>query len=148
MSQKDAIIAELQRRYPCQATPFGGLTEVAVLFGVSRERVRQIANETGMDRIHRVKVVKTCVFCDQPKMRNNNFYCEEHQTVPLVCSECGTTFRITNYEVIARSRGKYTKGQPRTGRLTDEWFCSKPCFGAYAGRTYGWGARSSSAIRV
>lgn len=145
MSAKDtraaAIVAELQRRYPCQAIPYGSLSEIGEQFGVSRERVRQLANKHGWSgRIPRQGPgPRGCKVCGQATHRPQSPYCNEHKDVALVCEECGCVFRMGHSRLRARLRSRTVHGRYYETRVAPQFYCSKTCFGKAFGRAYGVG---------
>src|SRR3990167_8649167 len=96
-----AIEAYLQEHYPCQAIPRGTLTEVGAVFGVTRERVRQIANKADFGRLyHLPKPPRPCLNCGQPASPGTPL-CEECRWVTLACTACGELFKRARHDVLA-----------------------------------------------
>lgn len=130
-----AILDYIERVYPCGAIPHGALTDISQVYGVSPERVRQIVNRAGIDRVPRIpgdSRTKGCRHCSKPAGTGIP-YCEEHRYVPLVCGNCNEEFRVRPSEVRSRLRRNESRKEA-------QFFCSRKCYGAYSGRNYGFAA--------
>lgn len=82
-TKADKVRAILARRYPCQAIPYGAGASIAAEVGLSRERVRQIANAAGLRHLPREAQSRgPCKGCGQPipPGRQASAYCS---------NECG-----------------------------------------------------------
>ena len=112
-----AIEAALQRRYPCQSVPLGVFTEIGREFGVSRERVRQIAAGLGMEsplaraaRRNGEKAPPQCANCGaQRATGKGRRYCEDCAYPLVACVQCGTLTRQHRsvLTMTEQGRGRY-----------------------------------------
>ncbi len=111
--------------------------DVARQVGLSKERVRQLAMKYRL-RVPRVVMPwPTCAFCGEPVRKRGNKHCSVQcwnlarkadtlkRSLHYVCETCGEEF------IVAPSDVKQRKGR----------FCSHQCWGSYAGKTWGWGAK-------
>lgn len=133
-TRRTLILDYIARVYPCGELPVGALTDIGEVFGITRERVRQIANQAGVGRIywHRTpKPAPTCRDCDRPTPSRYHRYCEEHALIALTCAACTQEFQIN------RSQLKQRLSQGGRGRKAAQFFCSKKCSGSWAGTNFG-----------
>ena len=105
------------------------LQQLADLLGVTRERVRQLCVQHGLERV-RPRQRRRCSACAKV-LRNDNRtgFCRSclYPKVWLVCSTCGRSFQRSEAERRARDKR----------RITNLVFCTKRCMGAWLGKTYG-----------
>lgn len=127
--RKESELARETLRLVLQYTdgqiPYGLLTEIANLFGISRERVRQLslAEDTIPSRTQTLK--RYCLICGKEKQSWQKKYCSmkcAHQgnllRLPLVnCHNCKKEFRAK----------KITSGNANPIK-----YCSLDCYHAYA----------------
>lgn len=115
------------RRYD----PFATLQQIADTFHITRERVRQILAgakiATGAERIPRL-----CEVCGKPLISHQPRHCSRyclHQAsiAEAVCSNCGEVFELPKSQLTARIKR----------HITNNLFCSRFCFGQFAGKNYG-----------
>jgi hypothetical protein len=121
---KSMEIIEYRKNNPCLTGQ-----AIALKFGVSRERIRQILAQANLQTKRTVQTYY-CNGCGtQIKKNNLSGYClkclGENRRVSLVCDVCGKLF-IRNQEQIL------SKGQPHTG-----YYCSRRCFGIWTAKHYG-----------
>lgn len=143
--------AVIAKRYPCAALPTGALTDLAAEFGVSRERIRQIAKEMGLHGTSGKRAKWTRLFCAECGKRITKpleyfqargveppTFCGpcSARPIPVECSACG--------KVVLKRRAVFERGVgiSRTvdKRYGARFFCSRPCMGRWAGKAYGWGS--------
>lgn len=136
-----AILAELERRFPCGAIPFGLQVEMAARYGLTRQRINQIVQKAGYQKLVAAKAASTCLDCDQPRVRGGR-YCVEHKMVPLSCGQCQQVFSIPRHIFNARLK------QGNRGRKETQFYCSKQCFGRNWAATHGFLAHPENARRV
>lgn len=113
--------------------PNGTLKEIGDKYGLTRERIRQIAKALGLLMPHdqKTKVIlhsKTCPKC-RITFSTRNKYCSSECSgnrakVTAPCGECGTM--ITRKKSWMEHRRYH--------------FCNRTCLGKYAGRHWGWGS--------
>lgn len=147
-----AIIAEMQRRWPCERAPLGALAKMALEYGVSRQRISQIARRAGVagTRTKEVpdRVDQTCPGCGEPFTILRSYYQSRGRDLPTHCRRCRENIRFTCPECGGEfwrnlSQVIYTANKLKVGP-----FCSNPCFGAYAGRNYGFRRQQPSKSRA
>lgn len=125
--------------------------ELAVMFGLSRERIRQIRQELHLEayikaRIDTQNIPHLCKECGKLVSKNPNGsynrYCSREcrfirrrTTIELVCHECGKKFTL--------DKSQYNNTM-KIRRLPYR-FCSKKCFGKYMGNNYGFAAHPENA---
>jgi len=116
--------------------------ELAEELGVSREYVRQVVNELHLRHLLGVKIRKQlalCPECGESLSRHTpnregqvciKCYLKkmEKRKRTLTCDTCGKEFKRTSSEVNASINRKYKHS-----------FCSRRCFGKWAGDTHGFG---------
>jgi hypothetical protein len=107
------IEAELLTRYPCNEIPIGGLSELGVKYGVTRERIRQISVGLGMVggqkraaalREIKKQYSKQCRNCGKPR-KLNSYLCIDCSHPKVSCTVCGTLVRRRKGQ-IARNNAK------------------------------------------
>ena len=131
-ARQTSIIATRDRN-PCAT-----LQEIGDKYGITRERVRQVLKEAGVQTKHVLRVNHLiCPFCGGEKTYNSSRCptCREAQReavrlVPLVCDQCGTMFERKQVDVLTRAK-RYGFGGPV--------FCSRRCQGIYTAEHYGIG---------
>jgi hypothetical protein len=127
----DAVKAVLEQRYPDRQMPFGTATLLAHEFGLSRERIRQIAVAVGMVRGPRPAAVepppRPCRLCERPARRGAS-YCLDCGFPVLQCIECGAVYR--------RRRAEIERWRSREGGYAGRFnFCSRACLTKRQGRS-------------
>ena len=137
MSSERAVAIErhLRTTFPSGDLPTGALRKTAVVFGVSGERVRQIAARAGMRTVRRVgtpRVLHGCEICGKPVSRATARYCADCREVTLACATCRKPF--------LRSR-RTVRARPEAAAV----YCSRACLGRMVGRTFGFGRDRASA---
>lgn len=146
-SRREQIEAYLLRHYPCQAVPYGALKEVGERFGVTGERVRQIANEMGMGRLY--KTSQVCPECGGRKSEVSQL-CKGCRCasvrIALPCNNCGAPVMRLASE-LARRIGKDGPKQTPSGpaSYSGNVYCNKKCFGEWLGHEHGWNSPSRGA---
>lgn len=154
---KNPILTYLEEHYVCAALPFGALTKVGSVFGVSRERVRQIANKNGFaayitqDPDARVIIGKTgrqiCPDCGKPtgRQRYAESYvrkkrCDDCRYITIPCGSCGEPVKRQTAEFITRLSPEYRAARIAAGQpfYQGEVFCNRSCHGKYLAETVGW----------
>ena len=132
-STRAKVLDYIERVYPCGAIPYGALTDIGEVFGVTRERVRQIVNAAEVQRVARAsQQPRKCWDCDRQPPKGKR-YCEEHATVLLVCPICDGEFRLARNQIHQRLR------QKGHSRVAPQFFCSRKCWGSWAGKRNGFG---------
>ena len=126
----------LSSRYP-YGYPHGGLKEIGKEVGLTHERVRQIAVRMGLS----MQLLEYwCPLCREsfstaagrihcPRCRPDQMY------VTLNCDSCGKEFQRSKADYEGHNLGGYGNH-----RYTGKVFCNRKCFGAYMGKTVGWGS--------
>lgn len=129
-NQTPEIKKRLLELYPCAEVPTGTWKAVAEEFGVTLQHVRQIAVSLGMVRVNQRKLPRVCKNCGATPEPHSKL-CIDCSHPQVECSTCGKLFRRKAI-FLRRSvnNPRYTTGQQ---------FCSYRCFGANAGKAYGWG---------
>lgn len=163
-SKANPIATYLAERYPCEALPFGALVEVGKVFGVTRERVRQIAKANGFasyrDQERETRVIPgragrtLCRDCGKPyggkRFAENHVSrtrCPDCRWVMIDCAQCGKPKKVATYDYIshlspATAQSRAEKGQPQyTGRV----FCDHECQGRWMGINVGFRAHPENA---
>ena len=120
------LMAAFKERYPCQEVPYGASAALAVEFGLSRERARQIRNAYGASLIHK-DARAHCMRCGAVMGKGSaRELCRSCLYVDVVCDQCGTLFKRLASSYLGRNANGYMKGL-YTGRA----FCSRACYAAY-----------------
>lgn len=130
--KSEAIRGYLLEHYPCQAVPHGDLTVVADKFGVSRERVRQLANQLGMGRLQKDRPVLTCGGCGKVEPTGTKSLCFECRWVELPCNQCGELVRRSAARIAWRF-GRTSQTPHGPAEYTGRVFCNRSCQGAWMG---------------
>jgi len=108
-----------------QNNPEMTLQEIAVLFGASRERIRQILVKQGLPTIGIIPKNK-CLLCNKEIEKGSRFcrkcYSKVH-TLTAYCDNCGKPITRKRSYILAKNKKHH--------------FCDKKCQGQYAGRNYG-----------
>lgn len=131
-SKGDGVRAAISERYQC-AMPLGAMTAMAGEFGLSRQRVHQIARE--MERRVKKPDILICGRCGtNPVGHSKRGLCrtcrEETSTLELVCDGCGVTFTRDTTRIIALQGGA---SPSKRGQYSGKIYCSKICPGRPAG---------------
>lgn len=145
----DQVRKYLLSHYPCAVLPLGVLSEVGERFGMTRERVRQIAVAIGYpgynslpkdQRIIRGKMGrKLCPSCGKAfgkaqyaEDRVAGIRCPDCRWTDVACSECGKLKRVRTSEYLWRMNRSTNKGV-----YTGAQFCDRACLGIYVAKHYG-----------
>ena len=110
-------------------------SEISRRVGRSRERIRQLL--VSMDLPTKVsKSIILCEYCNGEiiaKTRTRRVFCSmqcysDSRNTLIICDNCGDLFkrRITQLEYYTHVRGY------------EHYFCSRRCFGSWAGKNFGW----------
>lgn len=146
-SRREQIEAYLLRHYPCQATPFGALTEVGKKFGVTREYVRQIANAMGMGRLY--KESRVCLECGGEKAAASQLCQSCYQAsrkVTLPCNNCGAPVTRSAAALVRRIAKDITTSTPHgSATYSGDVYCNRRCFGRWLAREHGFTAHPENA---
>jgi DNA-binding MarR family transcriptional regulator len=107
-----AIEAEIVKRFPCQEIPMGGITEIAAKYGVSKQRVHQIAKRLGVSGTHflpggkaRAINSKICKNCGNPK-EYKKVLCKDCRFPRLSFDVCGKLFRRDRKTILRNNAGR------------------------------------------
>lgn len=153
MNATAEILAHLQSHYPCEALPFGTLTKVGTMFGVTRQRVQQIAVANGFvgynSQMPEVRVVPgrmgrlLCPDCGN-EMPNRDQHiaqdrvskkrCDSCRWTLVSCSDCGKPVRRLTSSLISRIDEATTRNAAGRPVYTGRAFCDRACFGRYIGK--------------
>ncbi|MCC6156101.1 MAG: hypothetical protein IT367_20215 [Candidatus Hydrogenedentes bacterium] len=133
----------LRERYPDGVAETGAWTQIAGEFGATRELVRQVAANLGIERRNKVRMVRVCASCGNPPLaRGQSLYCADCVKIPLACEWCGK-LRYEYVRVVLRRYDNEYNAQRRAAGLpsykTGMTFCSTQCSWRYRGKHYGWG---------
>ncbi len=132
-----AIVAELQRRYPCQALPYGALAELAQQFGVSAEWIRQVANRYGLTGRISTRKITVCGGCGNEMPKGSRGLCFPCRWIELPCNNCGKPKRVRAALIARRidnAEKRHAAGQPAyTGKV----YCDRKCYGQWLGSNHG-----------
>ena len=125
-----SIITYLRDAYPGTPLPPGTLRRTAFAFGVSPERVRQLARKAGLESAPRRRVVTPAApaICECGReIPAHRRYCSTCRYVSLQCSVCSRDFlRVRSSSPASVSAAAV--------------YCSRRCYGRMVGRTYGFGS--------
>lgn len=115
---------------------------ISVDIGLSRERVRQLANKMGYITYSNKKNVFNkfnCLYCGKPTIRKNKQYCS------VDCSKMASFYRN---HVLLQCKGcqLYFVTQRSDFENHGRKYCSKICFGKYAGENYGFKKHPENAV--
>jgi transcription elongation factor Elf1 len=111
---------------------FMSMSVIAVLTGISRQRVFQILQEEGLPTKHLVKPVNkdqySCLVCGKIGL---NIFCsnecqKQYRQIPIVCTRCGKLFFRDVHQLLANYRDH-----------SDTIFCSRNCQSRWIGAHYG-----------
>lgn len=141
-----AIRDELLRRFPCQEVPPNTWTELAAKYGVTRERVRQIAVRYGM-KINRALGAKPIYVCPcGAQVSREGILCRECRWVTLPCGACGGPVRRLARSLAYPSRTETrVRGVAGTAAYSGRVFCNRQCFGRWVGINAGFHAHPENA---
>ncbi len=105
------------------------LQQLADVVGVTRERVRQLCVQHGLERVRPRQRRRCSAYAKVLRNDNRTGFCRSclYPKVWLVCSTCGRSFQRSEAERRARDKR----------RITNLVFCTKRCMGAWLGKTYG-----------
>lgn len=111
---------EMAKRYPCQEIPLGHITQLAAEFGVSKQRVSQVAKKLGLtSRKFEAQITnRVCGNCGQPLQKHKQL-CHDCLYVTLACDICGRLFE--RLRSVAVARNERFKGV----------YCSHECYGVW-----------------
>lgn len=91
----EKVLARLAELYPCQVIPNGGLTKVGKEFGISRERVRQIARQFEYGKTVKKVQPLTCNRCGTAMdTKKKSGACDDCVRPLVICDGCGVEFRL------------------------------------------------------
>lgn len=164
-SKAPAIADYLLRHYPCEALPHGALTIVSEKFGVTRERVRQVAKGHGFigfrqqpaeDRVvqRRKNGRALCPSCGNPtsnlyytENRVSRTLCKACKYIEIACTNCGKMKVVSaaTYTRHANSNAPVMNPTGKPAKYTGRVFCNRKCFGQWASRTGGFAAHPENA---
>ena len=136
-----SIITYLRDAYPGTPLPPGTLRRTAFAFGVSPERVRQLARKAGLESAPRRRMVMPVAPASCQCGREipaHRRYCSACRYVSLECCVCGRDF------LRERSNAPSSVSSAAV-------YCSRRCYGRMVGRTYGFGSerrRPREAVQV
>lgn len=121
-----------------QENPTWTLQQIGDVVGVSRERVRQVLKKNSIQTIHYIEK-PYCKNCGNPAKPRRKFCgpkCRyDYGQVEIVCIVCGVKKqRSTAWYNRMLKDPSYTGNGSRV-------FCSKKCFGYYAGKNWSKGGR-------
>ena len=155
-SKAPAVATYLASHYPCEALPHGALTEVGSIFGVSRERVRQIARDNGFvgygkqapeERVRPGRMGRMlCRDCGKPygtwrgaENRISHNRCPDCRYIEVACAQCGKLKRVRTSDYIVRRSEAYNAHRTEMGHptYTGRSFCSTFCRGRWMGLNVG-----------
>lgn len=158
----------LRAHYPCEALPLGALTEVGSIFGVTRERVRQIANANGFTgynaqdpetRVNPGMMGRAlCKSCGKPtnekrfpENHTSRKLCRDCQWIEIACSQCGKMKRVRTSDYLTRRSEKYSAARVANGKppyTGTGVFCDRKCLGRWIGLHHGFAAHPENAVRT
>ena len=146
VTRPELIARALRERYPCAALPPGAMTDLAAEFGVSRQRVQQIAKNIGVSGTkgsRNARPVHICASCGEPMSRGvKSLMCRACKWITVSCDGCGVDIQRLASDLV-RQVGQI-KDTPYGGATyTGRSFCTKSCFGSWAARNYGWGTANN-----
>ena len=109
------------------------LQAIGQILGVTGERARQILNKQGVVRTRRPNH-QLCLQCGRWIGTTKTQICWTCNPPysALICTQCGKEFQRLNSYISARNKNAYSYYK------TNNVFCGRQCFGAYAGTHYGW----------
>jgi hypothetical protein len=114
------------------------LMELAEYTGVTFQRIEQLKKKYDLSEVIRYKKIVQCSKCGK-ELRKGFEKAEEEmcsdcrlkrKLMEVVCEQCSKSFMITKKAFLSRVNRKQNK---------NSLFCSKQCWGVYAGKHYGWG---------
>lgn len=114
-------------------------SEMGKQFGVSRERVRQIAVEEGITNTRRVPnaayLRRVCVKCGA-QMHVEGSVCLKCRKIEIPCTNCGkpVTRSAKHQAWLVNSKGT------NYGLYTGRAFCNRVCLGQWTARSFGFSA--------
>lgn len=121
-------VKTLRIKNPCLT-----LQQIADKVGLtSRERVRQILSEAGLQTIHyHNKKEVHCLKCG--KITTHKYFCSlkcrgEYNHIQLECAECGKIIKRYPSQLLDRDNYHHNNG----------YFCSNVCKGKSFNKLYGW----------
>ena len=146
-----AILDALRTRYPCEALPFGALTSLGVEFGVTMERVRQVAvahGFAGPGRGSRHAPHRVCASCGMPMWNKaKSAVCRACGWIDVSCEQCGKPKRVPASRIASNiNRAPTLVPSGTMASYTGRVFCDRHCFGRWLGEHHGWGARKAKRL--
>lgn len=145
LTKSDKIKEELRRRWPCQEIPWGGQTELAKEYGVTRELVRQLAVKLNYEQL---KPTKTQYFCICGKEMKSATICSDCRQFEIPCEFCKSPVKrsiaaharklLHGKHKVTDKDGNFKAYAEYTGRV----FCNKICHGKWLGKKHGFTAEN------
>ncbi len=132
-----AIVAELHRRYPCQALPYGAQAELAKQFGVSAEWIRQVANRDGLTGRISTRKITVCGSCGKEMDKRVRGICTACRRVELPCGNCGKPVSVLASTLAARINANEKRAAAGLPVYTGNVYCNRRCFWEWIGRNHG-----------
>jgi endogenous inhibitor of DNA gyrase (YacG/DUF329 family) len=131
-----------------KANPCATLQTIGNQVGVSRERVRHLLNDAHLPTTH-FKQKYLCVVCgseieERDRRQRHSPFCSnecshKYHNVTLSCDFCGKSFE--------RNVSDTLMYHCRPNKKQVGIFCSRKCFGKWAGKTYGFVAHPENCNR-
>lgn len=120
----------------------GASTMISLEIGLTRERVRQLANKMGyITYLNKLNTFnkKGCLYCGKTGVKKNRKYCS------IDCSKMAA-FYIHHVLVQCKNCKLYFVAQKNDVENSGRKFCNKICFGNFAGTNFGFTAHPENGI--
>jgi hypothetical protein len=136
-SKVEIVLEKLKLHAPDKMIRSGFLTYIGKDVGLSRERIRQIANQHGYQPSHetsRKLKIKNCYYC-------GNKFSSKYYTSKFCTNKCRIRFHFYKHntlEVCTFCKLGYLSPTSRRGEHLI--YCSKTCQGKDLAKNFGWGS--------
>lgn len=129
--ERNAALCQMARDNPCLSR-----SAIAVKFGISRERVRQLLKKHG-ERTKRYAPKKSnrrVCRCGNEFYGGHSCYCPDCRAIPIICDNCGKLFARHIMDILRQ----YNPEDPLA--KASGFFCSLHCHGVWLGQGFGFRA--------
>lgn len=109
---------------------FDLISQLSSEFGKSKRTIYTKLRILGVKyAAKKVSIVRYCYSCEKQLEGNQRKYCDSCKFVEYPCSICGKTSK----EYVSQYRHR------NEGRVLNDWYCSKRCYGVWLGKKHGFG---------
>jgi hypothetical protein len=134
------VEAALLTRYPCAELPPGTLTVLGEEFGLSRERVRQIAKGIGLTStpgVRRKRPRRVCASCGKTmESKATSALCLACRWITLICDNCQAPIRRLASTVVQRMASNERRLAAGLRLYSGRSFCNRHCRSEWGWKHY------------